>query len=208
MIEKLIRILIVDDHFMVRIGLKGALASEKDVEVVGEAGSGAEALELFAELRPEVILMDGILPDIHGIEVTRRILEIDPAAKVILVSINDTAADVHRALEAGAWGYIPKSCEKDSIMRAIRSVVDGVRFLPPDLSKKLAERNLHPLLSSRETEVLKLISKGLANKQIAAELSLGEATVKTHVRHILDKLEAPDRTRAAVVAMERGLLRD
>jgi DNA-binding NarL/FixJ family response regulator len=208
MIEKLIRILIVDDHFMVRIGLKGALASEKDVEVVGEAGSGAEALGLFAELRPEVILMDGILPDIHGIEVTRRILEIDPAAKVILVSINDTAADVHRALEAGAWGYIPKSCEKDSIMRAIRSVVDGVRFLPPDLSKKLAERNLHPLLSSRETEVLKLISKGLANKQIAAELSLGEATVKTHVRHILDKLEVPDRTRAAVVAMERGLLRD
>lgn len=202
-----IRIMIVDDHFMVRIGLNGALASEADVEVVGEAGNGEEAISSYASLLPDVVLMDGILPDIHGIDVTRRILETHPDARVIVVSINDTAEDVHRAIEAGAWGYIPKSCEKSAILNAIRAVADGSRFLPPELSKRLAERNLHPLLSTRETEVLRLIAKGMANKQIAAELCLGEATVKTHVRHILDKLNAPDRTRAAVLAMERGLLR-
>jgi DNA-binding NarL/FixJ family response regulator len=205
--EKPIRILVVDDHFMVRLGLVSAIAAEPDIEIVGEASNGAEAAAMFSELLPDVTLMDGILPDIHGVEVTRRILELHPEARIIVVSINDTAEDVHRALEAGAWGYIPKSCEKDAIVRAVRAVADGGRFVPPELSRKLAERNLQPLLSSRESEVLRLIAKGLANKQIAADLAVGEATVKTHVRHILEKLGAPDRTRAVTLAMERGLLR-
>lgn len=205
--EKPIRILVVDDHFMVRLGLVSAITAEPDIEIVGEASNGAEAAAMFSELLPDVTLMDGILPDIHGVEVTRRILERHPEARIIVVSINDTAEDVHRALEAGAWGYIPKSCEKDAIVRAIRAVADGGRFVPPELSRKLAERNLQPLLSSRESEVLRLIAKGLANKQIAADLAVGEATVKTHVRHILEKLGAPDRTRAVTLAMERGLLR-
>lgn len=202
-----VRILVVDDHFMVRLGLIGAISTESDIEVVGEASSGAEALALFAELKPDITLMDGILPDFHGVEVTRQIIEKHPGARIILVSINDTAEDVHRALEAGAWGYIPKSSEKNAIVRAIRSVAAGERFLPPELSRKLSERNLQPPLSSREMEVLRLIAKGLANKQIAAELAVGEATVKSHVAHILEKLGAPDRTRAVTLAMERGLLR-
>jgi two-component system, NarL family, response regulator len=204
---KPIRILVVDDHFMVRLGLIGAISTENDILVVGEASNGAEALALFAKLKPDVTLMDGILPDIHGVEITRRILETAPDARIIIVSINDTAEDIHRAMHAGAWGYIPKSCEKASIMCAIRAVAAGERYLPPELSRKLAERNLQPLLSTRETEVLRLIASGLANKQIASELAIGEPTVKSHVAHILEKLSAPDRTRAVTLAMERGLLR-
>ncbi len=205
--QKPIRILVVDDHFMVRLGLIGAISTESDIDVVGEASNGAEALARFAELMPDVTLMDGILPDIHGVEITRRILESSPEARIILVSINDTAEDIHRALQAGAWGYIPKSCEKDAIVRAIRTVAAGERYLAPELSRKLAERNLQPLLSSREMEVLRLVAQGMANKQIASELAIGEPTVKSHVAHILDKLGAPDRTRAVTLAMERGLLR-
>jgi two-component system NarL family response regulator len=143
----------------------------------------------------------------HGVEVTRRILEQYPAARIILVSINETAEDVHRALEAGACGYMPKSCEKDAIVRAIRAVAAGERYLPPHLAQKLAERNLHATLSGREVEVLRLIARGKANKEIADELGLSIPTVKTHIAHILTKLDAPDRTRAVTVAMERGLLR-
>ena len=205
--SKPIRILVVDDHFMVRLGLIGAISTESDIEVVGEASNGAEAIHLFDEVQPDITLMDGILPDIHGVETTRRILENHPKARIILVSINDTAEDIHRALQAGAWGYIPKSCEKDAIVRAIRAVASGERFLPPELSRKLSERSLLPPLSTREMEVLHLIARGLANKQIASELAVGETTVKSHVAHILEKLDAPDRTRAVTLAMERGLLR-
>lgn len=202
-----IRILVVDDHFMVRLGLIGAISAEPDIEVVGEASNGVDALACFERLRPDITLMDGMLPDIHGVEVTRRILEFAPAARVILVSINETAEDIHRAMQAGAWGYIPKSAEKNAIVQAIRAVSGGERFLSPEFARRLAERELQPLLSSRETDVLRLIARGMANKQIAGELILGEATVKSHVRHILDKLGVPDRTRAVTLAIERGLLR-
>lgn len=202
-----IRILVVDDHFMIRLGLIGAFAAEKDLELAGEARNGAEAIEVFSRLRPDVTLMDGILPDIHGVEVTRRLLLRHPEARIILVSINETAEDIHRAMEAGAWGYVPKSCEKDMIVTAIRAVAGGARFLPPELARRLAERNAQVSLSARELEVLRLIAQGKANKQIATELSVAEPTVKTHIAHILTKLDAPDRTRAVTVAMERGLLR-
>ncbi len=202
-----IRILIVDDHFMVRLGLIGAFAAERDLEVVGEARNGAEAITLFAKRRPDVVLMDGMLPDMHGVEVTRRILEGQPEARIIVVSINETAEDVHRAMEAGALGYIPKSCEKEIIVRAIRAVAAGEHFVAPHLARKLAERNLLTSLSAREIEVLRMIAQGKANKQIAADLNLSEATVKTHIAHIMAKLDAPDRTRAVTIAIERGLLR-
>ncbi|TAE77121.1 MAG: DNA-binding response regulator [Verrucomicrobia bacterium] len=204
---KPIRILLVDDHFMVRLGLAGALAGEPDLEVVGEASSGAEALACFDKLQPDITLMDGILPDIHGIEVTRKILARYPAARILHVSINDTAEDIHQALEAGARGYIPKSSEKCMIVEAIRSVANGNHFLPPELARRLEERGLRPLLSTREAEVLHLIARGFANKQIAAELGLGETTVKTHVAHLLEKLGVSDRTRAVTLAIERGILR-
>lgn len=202
-----IRILVVDDHFMVRLGLRGAFAFEGDLELVGEARNGVEALAMFPRLRPDVTLMDGVLPDVHGVEVTRRLVAQHPGARIILVSINETAEDVHRALEAGASGYLPKSAEKDELVRAIRAVAGGERFLPPELARRVAERNLRVTLSARESEVLALIARGRANKEIAAALELSEATVKTHIAHILAKLDAPDRTRAVTLAIERGLLR-
>lgn len=202
-----IRILVVDDHFMVRLGWIGAFEGVPDLVVAGEAKNGAEALAEFERLKPDVTLMDGILPDLHGIDVTRRIMTKHPGARIILVSINETAEDVYRALEAGASGYVPKSSEKDAIVRAIRAVAAGERFIPAHLAKRLAERNLHATLSSRETEVLRLIAQGRANKEIADQLGLSVPTVKTHIAHILEKLDAPDRTRAVTIAMERGLLR-
>lgn len=202
-----IRILVVDDHFMVRIGLIGAFEGVPDMVVAGEARDGAEAIAAFAKIKPDVTLMDGILPDMHGVDATRRILEKHPDARIILVSINETAEDIHRAMEAGVCGYMPKSCEKDAIVRAIRAVAAGESYVPAHLAKKLSERNLHATLSPRETEVLQLVARGKANKEIADELGLSIPTVKTHLAHILEKLDAPDRTRAVTVAMERGLLR-
>lgn len=201
------RLLIVDDHFMVRLGLIGAISGEQDLEVCGEAASGAEAIQLYQRLRPDVVLMDGILPDMHGVEVTRHLVQIDPNARVLVVSINDTAADVQAALSAGAMGYMPKSCDKSAIVAAIREVALGNRYLSEELQYKLTESGSKPILSAKEIEVLKLVAQGFANKQVAAQLCISETTVKTHVHHILEKLGVPDRTRAVTLAMERGMLR-
>lgn len=202
-----IRILIVDDHFMVRVGIIGALSQESDMEVVGEARDGRTALEMFSTLMPDVTLMDGVLPDLHGIEVTRRIIENHPEARILLVSINDTGEDIHRAMEAGAAGYIPKSSEQSALLQAIRDVAAGLRFLPADLARKLAIRRLTTPLSERETEVLALVAMGKANKEIATTLGIAEGTIKSHLKHILFKLGAPDRTRAVTLAQEQGILR-
>ncbi|MEI7909796.1 MAG: response regulator transcription factor [Verrucomicrobiota bacterium] len=207
MTKERIRILLVDDHVMVRMGLISLLADEPDFEVVGQARNGAEAEELFADQQPDVTLMDGILPDLHGTEVVRRILEQHPSAAMIMVSINETAEDVHLAMSAGARGYVPKSYDQDVIIRAIRVVAAGGRFLPPELELRLRERCATVSLSHRELEVLSLIAKGKANKEVADELKLSGNTVKTHIARILDKLGAPDRTRAVTMAIQRGLLR-
>ena len=205
--SSLIRILVVDDHFMVRLGLVSALAREPDFEIVGEAANARQALDLFEKLEPDVVLMDGMLPDMHGVEVTRRIVAAHPKARVILISINETAEDIHRAMEAGASGYLPKSSEQSGMHQAIRAVAAGVRFLPPELESKLAERDLYAPLSEREIQVLQLVSQGMANKEIADALGVGEGTIKTHLKHLFAKLGAPDRTRAVTLAIERGLLR-
>lgn len=202
-----LRILVVDDHFMVRLGLVSAMSRESDMEVVGEASNGTQALELFEKLQPDVTLMDGRLPDLHGVEVTQRIIAKHPKARVLMVSVDETAEDVHRALHAGAAGCLPKARAKSEMLKAIRTVAAGEQYLPEDLAQKLAERNLFATLSERELEVLKLVAQGKTNKAIAGELGMGDATVKTHLSHILWKLGAPDRTRAVTMAFERGLLR-
>lgn len=207
MIQKSIRVLLVDDHFMIRMGLSGALAREPDIEVVGEACNGEEAFALFEELKPDVTLMDGMLPDIHGVEVTARIIAQHPDARILAVSINDTPEDVHRAIEAGACGYLLKSSGKRQMTEAIRAAAAGKTYLPPELKRKLDERSLYSTLSSREIEVLRLIAHGKANKEIAGDLKLSELTVKAHISHILTKLGASDRTHAVTLALERGSLR-
>jgi DNA-binding NarL/FixJ family response regulator len=192
---------------MIRMGLSGALAREPDIEVVGEACTGEEALAMFEELKPDVTLMDGMLPDIHGVEVTARIIARHPDARILVVSINDTAEDVHRAIEAGACGYLLKSSGRRQMIEAIRAATDGKTYLSPELKRKLEERSLYTTLSSREIEVLRLIAHGKANKEIAGDLKLSELTVKAHISHILTKLGASDRTHAVTLALERGMLR-
>lgn len=201
------RVLLVDDHFMIRMGLAAALAREPDIEVVGEAATGAEARTLFDQLHPDIVLMDGMLPDVHGVEVVRQIIAKHAAARIIMVSINETPEDIHQAVDAGACGYLAKSSGKQKIVEAIRSVVSGNPYLPPEIEAKLAERATYGSLGNREMDVLRLIARGKANKEIAAELGLSELTIKAHISHILAKLGAPDRTRAVTLAIERGLLR-
>ena len=202
-----IRILVVDDHAMIRLGLIGALSSEPGMEVVGQARNGREAIERHDQILPDITLMDGILPDMHGVQASAEILARHPQAKIILISINETAEDVRRALDAGVRGYVPKSCEQDTIVQAIRSVAGGTDFLPPYLARRLADRNALVGLSNREVEVLRLIANGKANKEIATELALSGETVKTHITHLMRKLGAADRAHAVTLAIEQGFLR-
>jgi DNA-binding NarL/FixJ family response regulator len=202
-----LRLLLVDDHFMIRLGLVSALSRERDMEVVGEARTGREALDMHEKFNPDVTLMDGRLPDIHGIEVVKSIVKLHPEARIIVVSVDETAEDIHRAMEAGARGFLPKASEKSVMVAAIRAVAAGEKYLTPDCAHKLAERNLLVTLSGREIEVLRLVAQGLTNKAIAQQLGTADETIKTHLSHIFSKLEAPDRTRAVTLAIERGLLR-
>lgn len=202
-----LRILVVDDHVMVRIGLVTLLSDEPDFEVVGQARTGAEAESMYLGLQPDVTLMDGVLPDLHGTEVMRRILAQDAHARIIVISINETEEDVHLAMSAGARGYVPKSFDQDVIVRAIQAVGRGETFLPPEIAAKLESRTLSVHLSHREIEVLGLIADGKANKEIAGLLNLSENTVKTHIARILAKLDAPDRTRAVTMALQRGVIK-
>lgn len=205
--QKRIRILIVDDHVMVRMGLRGWLKKAADIEVVGEAGNGAEAVACFAAERPDVTLMDGRLPDIPGCEAARRICALHPGARVLMLSIDETEEDIHAAERSGACGYLPKSIDRAGLLAAIRAVEAGERCFPGAIGERLHERQLRAPLSGREIDVLRLVASGQANKEIAAALGLSLFTVKNHLAHILTKLDAPDRTRAVTVAMERGILR-
>jgi DNA-binding NarL/FixJ family response regulator len=202
-----IRLLIVDDHVMIRLGLAALMADEPDIEIVGEACTAAEAIALYDLLLPDVTIMDGILPDLHGVEATRAILEKHPHARIILVSINESAEDIHRAIEAGAVGYVPKSRNQDAIVNAVRDVAYGQSFLEPELTRRLAARAATNSLSHREVEVLRLVAEGLSNKQVGAELGLSENTVKTHLTRIMGKLNVHDRTSLAMKAVSLGLLR-
>jgi DNA-binding NarL/FixJ family response regulator len=202
-----IRLLIVDDHFMVRVGLRGSLDQESDMMVVAEAENAREALMKYSATRPDVVLMDGRLPDSHGAVATQRLREGDPDARVILVSIDEGEEDIHRAVEAGVQGYLPKAVAREELLLAIRKVHAGGRYFPAALTERIAARARREPLSEREISVLRLVMKGFANKQIAQELSITEATVKAHVSSVMNKMGAPDRTRAVTVAIERGIMR-
>lgn len=202
-----IRLLIVDDHVMIRLGLTTLMCDEPDISVVGEACCGSEAIALFDALQPDVTIMDGILPDSHGVEITRQILEKHPHARIIIVSINESAEDIHRAMEAGAAGYITKSQSQDVIIRAIRSVATGSTYLEPELVRRLSARAATNSLSKREIDVLRLVAAGLVNKEIGTQLGLSENTIKTHLARIMLKLEVHDRTSLAMRALSLGLLR-
>lgn len=202
-----IRLLLVDDHLVVRIGLRGLLETQADLEVVGEAASGAAAIREFEKHRPDVTLMDLRMPDRSGAETTAAIRASFPDARILVLTTFDTDEDIYRALEAGAVGYLLKSTDSKPLLGTIRAVHAGTYRLPADIAARLAERRAMPELSAREREVLELIVRGRSNKEIGSALGVAENTVKNHVKVILDKLRVQDRTQAATTAIQRGLVR-
>lgn len=201
------RILLVDDHFFVRMGLAASLNREPDLEIVGEAGTVAEAVARHREAEPDVTLLDGNLPDGHGLDALAKIHAEFPGARVIMLSIDESEEAVFRALEAGALGYLSKSTPRQQMLQAIREVAEGRSFLPPELAAKVEQRSRRQELTAREIEVLGLVVKGTPNKLIADALGISEMTVKVHLTRIFEKLGVQDRTSATTAALQRGLAR-
>jgi DNA-binding NarL/FixJ family response regulator len=205
----MIRLLIADDHPVVRDGLRGMLANEADFEVVGEAASGAEAVLLTERERPDVVLMDLQMPGVDGATATAEIAERFPGTRVLVLTTYDTDADILRAVEAGATGYLLKDAPRERLFPAIRSAARGETVLAPTVATRLVNRMRVPAeeaLTSREIEVLELVARGSSNAEVAATLFISEATVKTHLLHIFGKLGVDDRTAAVVSALERGII--
>jgi len=209
------KIIICDDQAVVRDGLEMLLTLEKDVEVIGTAQDGAEAVELVTENQPDLVLMDLKMPGMNGIEATRQIRSKSPEVKVLVLTTYDDDEWVFDAIRAGASGYLLKDTPREEVLKAIRGTVDGKSFVDPAVAGKLmgqvANTQTQPSslltdkLTERETDVLRLLAKGLSNAEIAAQLHLSEGTVRNHVSAILDKLGVSDRTQAAVIAIQHGL---
>lgn len=214
-----IRVLVVDDHALFRRGLEMVLAQEPDIEVVGEAGDGAEAVERAADLLPDVVLMDVRMPRRSGIEACTAVKDVVPSARIIMLTISDEEADLYEAIKAGATGYLLKEISIDEVADAIRAVAGGQSLISPSMASKLltefasmikrdGERQQVPAprLTERELEVLRLVARGLNNRDIARQLFISENTVKNHVRNILEKLQLHSRMEAVVYAVREKLL--
>ncbi len=204
--ESRIRILVVDDHPLVRRGLESILAAEDDLEIVGEAEDGSEAVRKFQECRPDVVLMDLRMPKVGGIEAARTMRGLDPEARIIALTSYDGDQDIYLAFQAGMRGYILKEMAHAEVGNAIRAVHSGRRLVPAEVAERLSEHFPKVALTPRETEVLSLVARGMANKEIADKLRIATGTIKMHVQNILKKLGSSDRTQAVTVAMARGIL--
>jgi DNA-binding NarL/FixJ family response regulator len=205
-LTEVLGILCVDDHPLVRKGIAAILANEKDMKLIAEAGSGAEAVEAFRKFHPDVTLMDLRMPGVDGIEATKEIRKIDPEAKIIALTSYDGDQEIYRALEAGVRGYILKESVHTEIVRAIRVVHSGKRLMPPEVAERLSEHFPQVALTPREIEVLQHVAKGLGNKEIGVRLGTAAGTVKMHLQNILSKLGASDRTHAVTLAIRRGII--
>ena len=206
-----IRLLLVDDHPIVRAGIKGMLAGEEDFEVIGEASNGEEALSMITgQIRPDVVLMDLHMPTMDGITATARIKGLEQPPNVLVLTTYETDADIMKAIEAGATGYLLKDAPLDELCRAIRQTAKGEPILSPGVAARLMGRvrgSGEEALTGREVEVLELVARGTGNKEIAGHLHVSEATVKTHLVHIYEKLGVADRAAAVAIAIDRGMIR-
>jgi DNA-binding NarL/FixJ family response regulator len=207
----MIRIVVADDHPVVRAGIVGLLSLDDGLEVVGEAADGAAAVDLAHALRPDVVLMDLRMPRLSGAEATARLAEELPDVRVLILTTYESDDDILGAIEAGASGYLLKAAPQEEIVAGIRSVAGGHTVLAPSIAATLVTRmraapDARPQLSPREREVLRLVAAGNSNPAIARALFIGEATVKTHLLHVFEKLGVSDRTRAVTLALELGLL--
>lgn len=201
-----ISVLIAEDHPVVRSGLRATLTGEPDLAVVAEARDGAEAIALYREHRPTVVLMDLRMPGMTGIEATRAITAEDSRARIVVLTTYQGDADIYGALEAGACGYLIKDMPTEDIVGAIRAAAAGQRVLPNDVARRLAEYTPRHDLTEREHEVLRLLAKGLRNRDIAVAIGRTEGTVKIHVMNLMRKLDVVDRTEAVTVALQRGII--
>ncbi|MEU1681166.1 response regulator transcription factor [Micromonospora zamorensis] len=204
-----IRLLIVDDHPVVRDGLRGMFTGDPGFEVVGEAADGAEALALVATVRPDVVLMDLRMPGMNGVTAIGRLARSGSTARVLVLTTYDTDADVLPAIEAGATGYLLKDTPREELVRAVRAAARGESVLAPSVAGRLMGRLRAPVeepLSQRELEVLTLVARGASNREAASRLFISEATVKTHLLHVYAKLGVNDRAAAVATAYDRGLL--
>jgi two-component system NarL family response regulator len=203
---KPIRILVVDDHHVVRSGLVASLGLEDDLSVVAEAGNAAEAVAQFRKHRPDVVLMDLRLPGTNGIAAIGDLRRDWPDARVLMFTTFDGEEDIYRAMQAGARGYLLKSAPREELLSAIRAVAAGERHLPPALAQRLAGRVSAPDVTEREREVLQLIARGKANKEIAAALGISEETVKRHASNLFVKMGVADRAQATSEGIRRGII--
>lgn len=201
-----IKVLLVDDHPLLRAGLADAIAGQGDMRVVAEAGDGQQALAAWAASRPDVTIMDLAMPGMCGIEALQAIRAQFPAARVVMLTTFGGDAQVRRALEAGASGFLLKSSLRKELLQMIRAVHEGQRYISPEIAQQLASHLGASLLSEREVEVLRCAAAGNANKRIASLLVISEETVKAHMRSILAKLDANDRTHAVTIALKRGII--
>jgi two-component system, NarL family, response regulator len=201
-----IRVLCVDDHRVVLEAIARLIEDEPDIETVGRAVTGGEAVELFRAQRPDVTLMDLQLPDMSGVDAIRMIRHVDPEARIIVLTMYQGDEDIYRAFQAGIATYLLKDILADELVLAIRDVHAGRRPIGPKVEARLIERSAHETLTKREIEIIDLMLRGLRNKEIAASLNISEETVKVHVKNILAKLEVNDRTAAVNVALRRGIV--
>jgi two-component system, NarL family, response regulator len=201
-----IRILVADDHLLLRMGLESLINRQKDMKVVAEAASGAEVVELYKQHRPDVTLMDLRMPGASGVEAISAIVGFDHDARIIVLTIHKGDEAVYQAVRAGARGYLIKDIATEEILAAIRAVHQGQRCIPPDIATRMLERLWQADLTPREIDILKHVARGLGNKEIGESLDISQATVKNHVASIIAKLGAQDRTHAVTLALERNII--
>lgn len=201
-----IRIVVVDDHFIVREGLRSLIERQPDFIFAGQAANGAEAIQVHEELKPDIMIIDLGLPVLSGVEAIRAIRDASPDARILVLSNFEGDEDIHASFEAGASGYILKHRSGEQIVPAIRALMEGKQWIPEEIARQLKARKFVETLTLREREIVLCIAKGEANKQISTSLGITEETVKSHVKNILAKLQAKDRTEAVTLALKRGIV--